>query len=273
MTSIRDSFEQKLPREPEIAFGYDDTYRKFRSNVTSTIDSSGVPVFVKEDISNYEMIARRNFPQPRTFSPLNVQMPELEESHLLLSEADVVRLSSYQLFHPVNIALQDVAPRGTKIICSTERPDGRFGRFDVQWSVYSKDNKHLKTLAILEVKNTHIIHKDDFTPAEATGQNYHEKMAEAFEVEPWHTLLEGNAIWLAKQASKYSGSCSDVAVFDYNAIFAFNFTVAKSSQGGPVKGTYFDEGSRSGGMTFRLFLFAFVMRPLIRYKLSLQQPA
>ncbi|KAI3002580.1 hypothetical protein CBS147346_5806 [Aspergillus niger] len=206
----------------------------------------------------------------RSISPLNVSMPELEESHLLLSEADVTRLSSYQLFHPVNIALQAVAPPGTKIICSAEKPDGRFTRFDVQWSIYSKDNKPLKALAILEVKKTHIIHINEFTPAEVTEHDFHVKDAKAFD-KPYNSLLQGNAVWLAKQASKYAeeSSCSDVAVFDYNAIFAFNFTLAKSSRGGPVMGTYFDEGSRSGRMTFRLFLFAFAMRPLIRYKLSM----
>ncbi|PYI09184.1 hypothetical protein BO78DRAFT_395048 [Aspergillus sclerotiicarbonarius CBS 121057] len=198
-------------------------------------------------------------------------MPMLEASHRLDSEGDVMRLSTYQFFHPVNIALQEVAPPGTKVICSFEKPGDRSSRFDVQWALYSTNNVLLKILAVLEVKNTHIIHKSEFTPGEATEETVDTRIGQAMSTGPQLTFLRGNAIWLSKQAAKYTETCPYVAVFDYNAIFAFNYALQNSNRGGAVRGTYFDESSRTSKMTFRLFLFAFVVRPLVRYKLSLQQ--
>ncbi|PYH81841.1 hypothetical protein BO82DRAFT_432234 [Aspergillus uvarum CBS 121591] len=67
-----------------------------------------------------------------------------------------------------------------------------------------------------------------------------------------------------KQAGKYSKHCRYVAVFDWDAMFIFSFPSAQTNR--PVRGLYFDESGRTGGMTFRRLLFAFVVRALRRTK-------
>lgn len=166
----------------------------------------------------------------------------------------------------MNIALQEILPAGTKLIWGTESYGGPKSRFDVQWSLYSDQGTLLEILAVLEVKNTHIIRRDDFAPAEATEQNLEIQRSKAASREPYFTLLEENAVWLSKQAGKYSEQCASVAVFDWNAMFIFNYLHEQSTIGGAVRGTYFDESGSTKGMTFRRLLFAFVVRVLKRYE-------
>ncbi|PWY65431.1 hypothetical protein BO83DRAFT_119327 [Aspergillus eucalypticola CBS 122712] len=71
------------------------------------------------------------------------------------------------------------------------------------------------------------------------------------------TLLQRNAVWLSKQAQKYSDHCLYTAIFDYSAIFLFSFLWQTMK---PVHGFYFDECGCTSGMTFCCLLFAFVVR-------------
>ncbi|OJD24534.1 hypothetical protein ACJ73_04106 [Blastomyces percursus] len=131
-------------------------------------------------------------------------------------------------------------------------------------TLYSDQGRLLKILVVLEVKNMHIICRDDFAPAEATEQNLEIQRSKSASREPYFTLLEGNAVWLSKQAGKYSEQCASVAVFDWNAMFIFKYLHEQSTIGGAVRGTYFDESGSTKGMTFRRLLFAFVARALKR---------
>ncbi|PGH36239.1 hypothetical protein GX50_00924 [[Emmonsia] crescens] len=115
------------------------------------------------------------------------------------------------------------------------------------------------------------IKESDFAPAEATEQNLDAQRGKAANQGPHFTLLKENAVWLSKQAGKYSEHCSSVAVFDWNAMFIFNYLHEQSTRGGAVRGTYFDESGPTKDMTFRRLLFAFVARALKRYEaVSLQ---
>ncbi|QSS63866.1 hypothetical protein I7I51_00926 [Histoplasma capsulatum] len=60
--TISQSFDCKLPRAPEIEFGFKGSYREFKSNVQSTVDIDAIPVFIKEDASVFQTIAERYFP-------------------------------------------------------------------------------------------------------------------------------------------------------------------------------------------------------------------
>lgn len=182
----------------------------------------------------------------------------LEDTHILETEADVLRLATLQLIHPVNIALQQICPPGTRIFCRTETSTSGTSRFDVEWSLYDTRGNLLSRLAILEIKSTHVIHKDDFKRAAVDEANYQSKMVRAMDTES-SSLLKRNAIWLSKQAQKYSRHCPYVAVFDWGAMFIFSFLPQSHK---PVRGFYFDEYGRTEGMTFRRLLFAFVVRPL-----------
>ncbi|KAJ9259632.1 hypothetical protein DTO271D3_6331 [Paecilomyces variotii] len=270
--TILQSFDHKLPTEPNIEYGFKGDYREFKSTVSSTVDTDATPVFLREDISVFKSIAERYLPDPKPFSPLLNNLPALEKTHRLDTEADVTRLSTLQLIHPVNIALQEIAPAGTKLVCGSEAKGKPQSRFDVQWTLYSADRQLLKVLAILEIKSTHVIHWEDFGPAEATEENIEAKKRSAISNAPFYSLLDGNAIWLAKQAAKYSADCTDVALFDWNSMFIFNYIYQRSTiKDGHVKGTFFRESGRSQGMTFRRLLFAFVARALKRYEIQRQR--
>ncbi|OXV06471.1 hypothetical protein Egran_05757 [Elaphomyces granulatus] len=173
-------------------------------------------------------------------------MPVTETTHRLKSEADVIRISILQLLHPVNVALSALLPPGVTVYCERRR--------------------RKKKLAVVEFKNTKIIHWEDFEPAEVSQANAAEKMGEAMgNIDG--TLLAGNAVSLSKQARKYSGSCKDIAVFDWNAMFIFDFYGIREDHlvPKPVKGIYFDESDAvSEGATFRLILFGFLVRALQR---------
>lgn len=120
-----------------------------------------------------------------------------------------------------------------------------------------------RKLAIVEFKNTNW---EDFELVEVSQANAAEEMSEAMgNVDD--TLLAGNAVSLSKQARKYSGSCKDIAIFDWNAMFIFNFCGIREDRlvPKPVKGIYFDESDAvSEGATFRLILFGFLVRALQR---------
>ncbi|KAK2796996.1 hypothetical protein FQN50_009365 [Emmonsiellopsis sp. PD_5] len=264
--TISQSFNCKLPTGPEVEFGFKGSYREFKSTVQSTVDIDATPVFIKEDVSVFQTIAERYFPLPTPFSPLQASMPVLEKTHRLDTEADVLRISILHLVHPVNIALQEILPARTKVVCGTESYGGPKSRFDMHWSLYSDQGERLQLLAVLEVKNTHIIRREDFAPAEATEQNLEAQRSKAANRGPHFTLLEENAVWLSKQAGKYSEHCASVAVFDWNAMFIFNYLHEQSTRGGAVRGTYFDESGSTKGMTFRRLLFAFVARALKRHE-------
>ncbi|PYH35281.1 uncharacterized protein BO87DRAFT_395929 [Aspergillus neoniger CBS 115656] len=131
--------------------------------------------------------------------------------------------ATLQLIHSVNIALQQTCPRGTQIIYCTE----------------STINTLLSQLTILEIKNTNIIHKDDFQRAA-----------------------------LSKQAHKYLEHCPYVAIFNYSTIFLFSFLWQTTK---PVCRFYFNKSRRTSGMTFRRLLFAFVVCVLKDYEARMSQ--
>lgn len=149
------------------------------------------------------------------------RMPRLEKSHLLRTEADVLRLSALQLVHPVNLVLEDLLPSGGQLLCLAEvLTQTDRGRTDLKWTCNLDDKS--ATVAILEYKNTRVIRKTDFSPAFTTEDRKAKDLARAYQT-PYeeNTLLEGNAITLSKQVNKYSRDCKDIALFDWHSMCVF----------------------------------------------------
>ncbi|KAJ5105709.1 hypothetical protein NUU61_003056 [Penicillium alfredii] len=259
--AIARAFEEKLPREPQVVFA-NNQYRAIRSSASSTVEEDAAAVYWEEDIETYHNLLDRYFPRIGHASPLSSRMPIAEQTHRLETESDVLRLATLQLLHPVNVALQQSCPPGTRIFCRTENSPSLSSRFDVEWALFNTRDECLCTLAILEIKNTHVILKDDFKHAAVNERNFQSKTTMAMK-QPDLSLLKRNAFWLSKQARKYARNCPYVAVFDWNAMFIFSF-IPRSQK--PVRGLYFDENGRTGDMTFRRLLFAFVIRPLKKYE-------
>ncbi|KAL4888049.1 hypothetical protein BDV59DRAFT_189429 [Aspergillus ambiguus] len=260
--AIGRAFDEKLPSQPLVVFASNEPYRPIRSSASSTLETEPVAVYFEEAVSTYQNLFDLSFPRIGHASPLSARMPVLEQTHILETESDVLRLATLQLIHPVNIALQQICPPGTRLFCRTETSTSGTSRFDVEWSLYDARGTLLSRLAILEIKSTNVIHRDDFKRAAVDEWSFQSKMARAMAAES-SSLLRRNALWLSKQAQKYSRHCPYVAVFDWSAMFIFSF-LPRSPK--PVRGFYFDENGRTEGMTFRRLLFAFVARPLRNYE-------
>jgi hypothetical protein len=90
-----------------------------------------------------------------------------------------------------------------------------------------------------------------------------------------NTHLIDNAVWVSKQALKYFSECStpDVAIFDWDAMFIFNFAGMNEKKGTPTfaKGSFFAEQSdKTQSHTFRLLLLGFLVRALQRKKVFIR---
>ncbi|KAJ5584625.1 uncharacterized protein N7459_004425 [Penicillium hispanicum] len=265
--SIRQAFSTKFPRHPEVLFQYQQSYRHIRSNVLSTIEAEVTRCFFEESLQLYASIFSHHFPRIASASALSALMPQSEGTHVLSNEADVLRLSTLQLLHPVNVALRHICPPGSRLICQNEMQGSTNSRFDINWSLLTANGQR-DTIAILEVKTTHVIHKGDFDAGKATPENFHVQTARAMQTNE-ETLLQGNAIWLSKQAQKYAEHCPAVAIFDGKAMFLFDFHLYMRStrRDEAVRGIYFDESrTNPQQMNFRRLLFAFVARALSRYQ-------
>ena len=201
---------------------------------------------------------------------LSRHIPHTEAFHWLRTEGDVVRATNLYLLHPVNEALRYVVGDHSGIICSAEERHGTEARTDISWSHVNGGRR--KTFAILEIKNTCSLDYRDFapaivnmtngkTPADMLKQAY--KKGQRYE----YSLLLGNARTISKQTRKYfdQTGCRDVAVFDWNAMFIFDFSTFNEGANQLVGGTWFQEDSRlPSHQTFRMLLFGMLCRALGR---------
>ncbi|KAL3456550.1 hypothetical protein BJX64DRAFT_281303 [Aspergillus heterothallicus] len=203
-TASSQAFSRNLPSNIPIKFN--GNYRKIQSSAGSNRNTDAVRVYIEE-----------------------------EGSHILETEADVLRISTLQLLHPIDFALKQLCPKGTLLTCSSEVKAGSSCRFDLQWALYTPHRYFAQTA------------------------NYKAKMDAAMKVPETHSLLRDNAYWLSKQAAKYREFSPYVAIFDWNAMFLFSF---HSGTEQPPQGLYFDDRGNTDGMTFCRLLFAFVSRPL-----------
>ncbi|KAL1853031.1 hypothetical protein Plec18170_005613 [Paecilomyces lecythidis] len=264
---ITQCFVQKLPEFPSTFQG---DYRIISSSTTSTRNEDPVSALFVDGAAILIGMARQLIDRVQPHGPISY-VPMVEKTHRLGSEADVLRAVVLYLLHPVNMLLSAGLPQGYQIYCQGEVTAVR-SRFDIQWTL-KYDNTEV-TMAILELKNTKVVHYQDFAPAFATPENAATMLEDAMDIESG-TFLTGNAYWLSKQARKYADTCDNIAVFDWNAMFIFDFSDVQEDSRVPrlVKGIYFDESNattrREGDGTFRLVLLGFLMRAFLRVRSTL----
>lgn len=182
---ITQCFTQRLPELPSTFLG---EYRTISSSTTSTIEEDPVPALFIERVSTIIGLARQLIDRVQP-NGLISHMPMVERTHRLGSEADVLRAVVLYLLHPVNILLSGGLPQGYEIYCQGEVPAVR-SRFDIQWTL-KRGNTEV-TMAILELKNTKVVHRGDFASAAATPQNAATKLRAA-KGSNEGTLLRNNA--------------------------------------------------------------------------------
>ncbi|KAK0433564.1 hypothetical protein EV421DRAFT_2040157 [Armillaria borealis] len=142
----------------------------------------------------------------------------VDGSHLLVGEGDVRVASALYLIHQVNLIIEkvlDAKGLGAGSLKCRSPPD----RPDLVWQ-FSSDRDLLQ----LKYKNTKILRATDWDPIVTnTGPDSKRKLVNQQEVS---TLLEHNAVPIARQATKYGCSTSSsgvVAVFDYDGVVILDF--------------------------------------------------
>jgi hypothetical protein len=267
--TIFDSFKHKLPHIPDAKPpGY---YRTTKASSDSTKDTDAPKALELEELKDLFQLGHdklRNPVVPHS-AKLDQYMPQLETTHILHTEADVLRAAGLYLLHPVNVAVASLVGNG-HLTCTSETTVGEGGRTDIMWMCRASNSQEKKNIAVLELKNTKILRQADFKPAYYTGATREEarkKIASASKKINDTTLVD-NAVWLSKQAIKYSrlASVPDVAIFDWHAMYVFNFDGMNEDADHPrfAKGAFFEENPNRP-TTFRLLLLGFLVRALQRH--------
>ncbi|MCJ1345599.1 hypothetical protein MMC31_003807 [Peltigera leucophlebia] len=274
--TIYESFWQSLDGLPPAPI--QGAYRTISSSADSTkaIDTPSAWLFQK--FTDLTGIARAKLPSsPPKTGTLQDRMPQIEQTHFLNTEADVLRASFLYLLHPVHVAVSELLETGT-LDCKGEQTATGGCRTDIRW-VYRKGGQ-TTDIAVLELKNTNVIYWEDFKEAMVAPETAEKKRDSAYGRDN-QTFFYGNAYWLSKQAKKYAENVDveDVAIFDWGVMFIFDFSGMDEDKQYPTipKGIWFEETSKSSdkGDTFRSLLFGFLIRALTRKNipLSIQLPA
>lgn len=107
--TILQSFNYKLP---DIPSDPSVQYRTITASATSTRKKDAIPVFIREDVLVITKLGREVISNcANIFTLLHKNMPTLEKTHYLRTEADVLRAAILQLIHPVNILLEEYSQR------------------------------------------------------------------------------------------------------------------------------------------------------------------
>ena len=118
------------------------------------------------------------------------------------------------------------------------------------------------TVAILEYKNTRVLHRWEFEP----GMFQPELAGEGMKVAWDHangTFFQGNAVPVSLQASKYSRVCKDIALFDWSAMMIFDLNTWDPDEDIAPRGAFYEESKETGN--FRKVLLGFLLRALSRH--------
>lgn len=195
--TVYESFWRILDDLPYTAVPND--YRAIASTSVSTVNVDPPPAWLAESYGVLTSLARSKLPSsaPST-GTLRDRMPQLEMTHLLHTEADVLRASFLYLFHPVHVAASRLLNTGNPD-CRGELSATGGCRTDVRW-VY-RNGSQMTNIAVLEVKNTKVIHWNDFAFAMANTSNAKARRDAGFS-SATSTLLRENAYWLSKTGKK-----------------------------------------------------------------------
>ncbi|KAM5446381.1 putative 4-carboxymuconolactone decarboxylase [Microsporum audouinii] len=250
--TFHESFKEKLPLLEELA-PPPNNYRVFHPSAESTRRVHAPRALYIDKVST--ILGRvQNFIQtPQTANYLKERVYSVTEP-AIRTEADVVSATVQHLLPPINAVVLHTT--NGKVICNHEIAING-SCTDVMWSY--QGNNGWVTIAVLEIKNTRTVHSEEFHDGKATIDNRMTKFHHAgLKVD--HTPLTGNACPLSKQAKKYhqAASVADVAIFDWNEMFIFDFSGTPSNPQFP-RGISFSESSNiTPGATFRSVLLAFL---------------
>ncbi|KAJ6073207.1 hypothetical protein N7467_011292 [Penicillium canescens] len=277
--SVLESFQFCLPREPYIHVPR-ELYLRTSASSNSTVETTP-PLMYVNNIQDYESIWQEKFPKSsdtrsRSRKLLGAFTPASETLNILSREADVARVSYLQLLNPVNLSLEQLIPDSLQLVCQCEVSQGPYCRFDIIWAIFYKHTR-VKVIAVLELKSPQIRNRGDFEIAQAVSKKSKDLKDVASRARPRSdTVFRRNATVLSKQAAKYGQLCDHVAIFDYLAMFIFDFSSQVTFQHRGEdrlipSGCYFVEPAVSdrpldhNTLNFRKVLWAFVCKALSQW--------
>jgi hypothetical protein len=199
-----------------------NNYRQTHSTAASTVDTDAPQALEEENEQPIIDLARNKLGIIRGNNRMRERIPQNEGTHSLRTEADVLDASRLYLLHPVNVAANELLNRG-RVECRREHTARNTSRMDILW-VHIHGN-HTTDIAVLEFKNTYVLHEADFLPAMTNASGAAQKLVAASGSDSG-TLLTRNAYWLSKQAKKYYEGIhtADIAIFDWNSMVVFDFS-------------------------------------------------
>ena len=266
--SIRDSFQRRLPNLPaERQPGY---YYHVSPLAASTEAFDPPKGFFWRHLSEKFDSARAhlNHLNHQHATMLYKPMPSTEHTHYLSTEADVVRASILQLLHPVNsIASRLISQGHGELRCLSEHNAHMYCRTDIVWTYQQSPHHSPKYVAVLEFKNCRSLHWEDFENATISHQQDASLKMYQAAGKVNGTCLKRNATIISQQARKYNyyTRCDDVAIFDWNSMFLYDFSTM--NEDGPhktlVSGWFHTQETQ--GTSFRLLLLGFLTRAMERH--------
>ncbi len=208
----------------------------------------------------------------RILRHLDSYLPAVEPTFLLRVEADVVRASVLYLLHPINFALRSLSIE--QLFCLSEMSQGPTARTDIAWTFQDKWNNR-RTLAVLEFKNTYMLRKDEFysgkadMSAEVGAKGSPVALINDVKATPddGNSWLGSGARTLSRQMMKYSRRARTdfVAIFDWKALFIYDFSTMDEKNYQLARGTWFVEDPlASQTVTFRTLLMGMLIEALRR---------
>ena len=121
--SVIHSFWQHLPVLRCVPVPGGGNYRQIRSTAASTRETDPPVAWIPEDYTVLINLAQnpdRLPPNPPNHSILRESIPQIERTHLLHTEADVLRAAFLYFVHPVNVAATLLIPIGGNLDCRVE---------------------------------------------------------------------------------------------------------------------------------------------------------
>ncbi len=202
------------------------------------------------------------------------------EPSRLYTEGDVNLASNTHLLNPVSVAMKGLYG-SMKFQYRSEKTHGDT-RSDIVWEFLwpgadPNDPSKWIEFAILEFKNTNVIHEEHFNKGKVEIAQRLVKASSVLDLlqgsrnRPQKTFLTANAIPLTKQAKKYSVRAKHVVLFDWDMMVLFDFREEDETQPTSrfLKLTLFreTEAEAARGGTYRKLLLAYLVDGL-RYTAS-----
>lgn len=235
MTTIWSSFSQALPQFPQLG---DQVEIRLKDSGTTSAKCTPPRCGINISVQHWVELAYRLSLDQHSNQLKAKYLPGIENIDLK-SEADVVKVSTLYLTHPVHIAYQLVHP-GDRQLDELIKPQKRTtpsSRCDRAYFSGRADNENTpgnstNVFAILEYKKFGGLSRDHFRLGMVLK---YEDYARAVTEPPFHRQ-ESRALVVLKQATHYAARFNTpfVALCDYNTLILLVMTEVEDFSGGPV---------------------------------------